>query len=286
MKHLFDSSSALCSKIITKTYSTSFSIGIKLIHPNIRTDIYGIYGFVRYADEIVDSFHSYDREELFLEFEKDYYKALDRGISLNPILNTFQQIVVDYDLFDLVEDFMLSMKADLYKNDYSTEEDYEKYIHGSANVVGLMCLRVFVQGNEEKYQALKPAAMKLGAAFQKVNFLRDIKDDYEILGRSYFPNLKIGEMDKTSKDRIIADIENDFKEAYRGLVQLPKECKLGVYVAYKYYKRLLAKLNEKKVEKILTERTRINNFTKVSVLFETYVRFKLNFISPNETINY
>ena len=278
MKHLFDTSSQNCSKLVTKTYSTSFSLGIKLIHPKIRKSIYGIYGFVRYADEIVDSFDGYNQEELFLEFEQDYYKSLERKISLNPILNTFQKIVLDYNLQDEVEDFMKSMKADLYQKDYTSKEDYEAYIHGSANVVGLMCLKVFVNGDMKKYNDLKTYAMSLGSAFQKVNFLRDIKDDYEVLGRSYFPNLELGNLDKSGKDQIIQEIEEEFKIAYEGILLLPTESKLGVYLAYKYYLRLLKKLKKKPVQKILTERTRISDPIKVSVMLRSYIQFKLNFI--------
>lgn len=278
MKHLFDTSSEKCSKLVTKTYSTSFSLGIKMIRPKIRNSIYGIYGFVRYADEIVDSFNGYNQEELFLEFEQDYYKSLERKISLNPILNTFQKIVLDYNMQELVEDFMKSMKADLYQNDYTTKEEYEQYIHGSANVVGLMCLKVFVHGDEEKYNALKSYAMSLGSAFQKVNFLRDIKDDYEVLGRSYFPNLELGNLDKSGKEQIIQEIEDEFEHAYKGIVLLPAESKLGVYLAYRYYRRLLKKLRKKPVQKILTERTRISNPVKISVLLTSYIQYKLNFL--------
>lgn len=278
MKQLFDNSSNKCSELVTKTYSTSFSIGIKFIHPYIRKSIYGIYGFVRYADEIVDSFEGFNQEELFLEFEQEYEKSLERKISLNPIINTFQKIVLDYNLQNLVEGFMMSMKADLYKNNYATKEDYEKYIHGSANVVGLMCLKVFVNGDVKKYEELKSYAMKLGSAFQKVNFLRDLKDDYEILGRSYFPNLKLGDLNNSGKQQIIQEIEAEFKEAYKGILLLPSECRLGVYLAYKYYLRLLKKLKKKSVQNILTERTRISNPMKISVLLSTYVQYKLNFL--------
>ena len=278
MKQLFDTSSVDCSEIITKTYSTSFSLGIKLIHPKIRKSIYAIYGFVRYADEIVDSFHDFNQEELFLEFEKNYYKSLDRKISLNPILNSFQFIVRKYKLEKLVEKFMKSMKADLYKNDYSVTEDYEDYIHGSANVVGLMCLKVFVNGDLKKYNDLKFYAMSLGSAFQKVNFLRDLKDDYEILGRSYFPNLGHGKLDIEGKQIIILDIEEDFKNAYKGILLLPSECKLGVYVACVYYSKLLKKLKKKNIDSLLSERTRISNPAKISLLLKSYISYKLNFI--------
>lgn len=276
MKELFDKTSFKCSKLITNAYSTSFSIGIKLFHPKIQQSIYKIYAFVRYADEIVDSFHGYNREELFIEFEKDYNKSLERKISLNPILNAFQEVVLKYDLQELVKDFMLSMKADLYEHDYTTRQSYEKYIHGSANVVGLMCLRVFVDGDNVQYESLKSYAMKLGSAFQKVNFLRDLKDDYEILGRSYFPELSIGNLDGETKMKIIEDIEEDFTEAYKGIVMLPKKCRLGVYVAFTYYRLLLRKLKKKNVKLILSERTRISNPLKVSLLFTSYIRYKLN----------
>jgi len=278
MKKLFDISSDKCSKLVTKTYSTSFSLGIKLIHPNIRNCIYAIYGFVRYADEIVDSFDKYNQEELFLEFENDYSKSLKRKISLNPILNSFQKVVLQHDLQELVDDFMKSMKADLYQKDYTTKEEYEQYIHGSANVVGLMCLKVFVNGDIEQYNNLKTYAMSLGSAFQKVNFLRDIKDDYEILGRSYFPNLELGNLNKSSKEQIIQEIEEEFKIAYKGILKLPSECKLGVYLAYRYYLRLLKRLKNKPVQKILTERTRISNPVKISLLFTSALRYKLNLL--------
>ncbi|MDT0552396.1 phytoene/squalene synthase family protein [Urechidicola vernalis] len=276
MKKLFDNSSFKCSKLITNTYSTSFSLGIKLFHPNVQNSIYKIYAFVRYADEIVDSFHKYDREELFIEFEKDYEKSLRRRISLNPILNAFQEVVLKFELQDLVQDFMRSMKADLYESDYTSTLSYEEYIHGSANVVGLMCLKVFVEGDIEEYNRLKSYAMKLGSAFQKVNFLRDLKDDYEILGRSYFPELSLGNLDADSKLKIIEDIEEDFHEAYKGIVLLPKKCKLGVYVAFTYYRILLRKLKKKNVNYILNERTRISNPVKVSLLCTSYIRYKLN----------
>lgn len=278
MKQLFDTSSNKCSKLITKTYSTSFSLGIKLIHSKMRGAIYNIYGFVRYADEIVDSFQNYNQEELFLEFENDYHKSLERKISLNPILNSFQEIVRTYELQDLVDDFMKSMKADLYKENYINRDAYEDYIHGSANVVGLMCLKVFVQNDKKEYEDLKSYAMSLGSAFQKVNFLRDLKDDYELLGRSYFPSLSLGKLDVETKNKIILDIEKDFEDAYKGILLLPKECRLGVYVAYTYYKSLLKKLKKKNVEHILVNRTRISNPMKFSLIFSSYVKYKLNFL--------
>ncbi|MFH6603383.1 phytoene/squalene synthase family protein [Maribacter algicola] len=278
MKYLFDSSSFDCSKLVTKSYSTSFSMGIKLFSPTIRPAIYAIYGFVRYADEIVDSFHDYDQEELFNEFEQEYYKSVERRISLNPILNAFQEIVHKYGLQRYVEDFMDRMRMDLDKKDYTSRKEYENYIYGSADVVGLMCLRVFVNNDEEKFLKLKDYAMHLGSAFQKVNFLRDLKQDSEELGRSYFPQLKDGKLNEKAKDKIIAEIEGDFKEAYKGIVLLPLEGKLGVYLAYLYYQRLLKKLKNTDCEKIMNERVRISNPLKLLLLTKAVIRFRFNYI--------
>ncbi len=278
MKQLFDNSSYSCSRLVTKTYSTSFAKAITLLSPSVRPAIYAIYGFVRYADEIVDSFQSYNQEELFMEFEENYKKALDRKISLNPILNAFQEIVHRYQLYDLVESFMKSMKMDLYKTEYKSVQEYTQYIYGSADVVGLMCLKVFVKGDNEKYMELEPYAMKLGSAFQKVNFLRDLKDDTEGLGRSYFPNIKDYHLDNHSKRIIIKDIEADFAEAYKGIIKLPIEGRLGVYQAYRYYMRLLRELKLADSKRILKERIRVNNFLKLEILFKSYVRYKLNIL--------
>lgn len=278
MKELFDKSSLECSKLVTKAYSTSFSLGIRLLAPSIRPAIYAIYGFVRYADEIVDTFDDFNQEELFADFENEYAKSLDKGISLNPILNSFQNIVHQFELYELVDAFMASMKMDLSKTVYSTEEEYKQYIYGSADVVGLMCLKVFVNGDKNKYEHLKTYAMHLGSAFQKVNFLRDLKNDYENLGRSYFPNVKNYLFDNESKREIIADIENDYKEAYKGIVQLPVEGRLGVYVAYRYYKSLFNKLKRKDSKQILKERIRISNPLKLIILFKSFLRYKLNLI--------
>lgn len=278
MKHLFDTTSYDCSKLVTKSYSTSFSMGIKLFSPKIRPAIYAIYGFVRYADEIVDTFHDYEQETLFDEFEQEYYKALERKISLNPILNAFQEIVHNYDLQDFVQDFMDRMRMDLDKKEYTSKEEYENYIYGSADVVGLMCLRVFVNNDEAKFKELKGYAMRLGSAFQKVNFLRDIKQDNEDLGRSYFPNLENGELTEQTKAEIIADIDDDFSEAYKGIVLLPMEGKLGVYLAYRYYQRLLKKIKRTDCEKIMKGRIRISNSLKLVLLTKAVVRHRLNFI--------
>lgn len=278
MKQLFDISSYDCSKLVTRSYSTSFSMGIKLFSPKIRPAIYAIYGFVRYADEIVDSFHDYPQEVLFDEFEGEYKKAIERRISLNPILNAFQEIVHNYDLQDYVQDFMDRMRMDLNKKEYTSKEEYENYIYGSADVVGLMCLRVFVDNDERKFNELKGYAMHLGSAFQKVNFLRDLKQDCEELGRSYFPELQTGELTEKSKNEIIADIESDFKEAYKGIVLLPMEGKLGVYLAYRYYQRLLKKIKRTDCDKIMNERIRISNSLKLVLLTKAVVRHQFNFI--------
>ncbi len=278
MKSLFDTSGLQCCKLVTHTYSTSFSLGIQLLHPDVRPAIYAIYGFVRYADEIVDTFLEYEQATLLEEFVQDYHKALERGISLNPILNTFQAVVQQYDLCHLVDSFLESMRMDLYKNDYQSNEEYERYIYGSADVVGLMCLKVFVKGDETAYQQLRPYAMRLGSAFQKVNFLRDIKDDYEMLNRSYFPNLQQNQLDEHNKTAIIRDIENDFKEAYKGIVKLPTEARLGVYVAYRYYLKLLYQLQKKSARQILRQRVRVSNPHKMLILCHSYLRYKANFL--------
>lgn len=280
MKQLFDEVSYTCSKAVTQKYSTSFSLATKMLSPKIRTAIYNIYGFVRFADEIVDSFHDYDKEELLAQFEKDYYDALIQEISLNPILNAFVHTVRKYDIPNhLVQSFLKSMKADLHKTVYRTKEEYETYIYGSADVVGLMCLKVFVNGDEQRYHELKDAAMRLGSAFQKVNFLRDLKDDYEVLHRSYFPNIDLQSLDAAAKETIIKDIESDFEYAYQhGILKLPVEAKFGVYMAYRYYKRLLKKLKNVPSSKIMNTRVRISNPMKINLLARSYVKYKLNLI--------
>ena len=278
MKALFDNTSYECSQLITKRYSTSFSMGILLFKPSIRPAIYAIYGFVRYADEIVDTFLDYKQEELLNEFEQDYFKALDRKISMNPILNAFQEVVLKYDLQDYVLDFLKSMRRDLSQSAYLSEEEYNEYIYGSADVVGLMCLRVFVNNNQQKFDELKPFAMKLGSAFQKVNFLRDLKDDLEGLERSYFPNLKSLPMSPKVKHEIILDIENDFAEALVGIQKLPIESKMGVYLAYKYYLKLLKKLKATTSEQIMNERIRVSNPTKILILMRAYTKYSLRLV--------
>jgi phytoene/squalene synthetase len=278
MKRLFDDSSLKCSKIVTNTYSTSFSLGIKLFAPSIRPSIYAIYGFVRYADEIVDSFDAYNQSDLFYEFVADYKKALERKISLNPIINSFQEVVHTYKLHTYADDFLKRMEADLDVTTYTNNEDYENYIYGSADVVGLMCLRVFVNNDDDKFNALKTSAKHLGSAFQKVNFLRDIKQDMESLGRSYFPNLSDSTLNNNLKTEIIKDIEHNMVEAYKGIVQLPLESRLGVYLAYKYYLQLLYKLKRADSKKILNGRIRVSNSKKAVILTKAYIRYKINIL--------
>ena len=280
MKDLFDDVSDGCSKLVTQKYSTSFSLAVNMLSPKIRADIYNIYGFVRFADEIVDTFHEYNKVDLMAHFEKDYYAAKTHGISLNPILNSFQKTVTRYDIPDeMVQAFLKSMKADLHKTEYTTKEEYDAYIYGSADVVGLMCLKVFVNGDDKMYEDLKDAAMRLGSAFQKVNFLRDLKDDYEVLNRSYFPNIDLGKLDAASKDLIIDEIEADFEYAFsNGILNLPTEAKFGVYMAYRYYRRLLKKLHKIPSEKIMDSRVRISDPMKINLLARSYVKYKLNII--------
>ena len=252
MKSIFDKISEESTQSITKNYSTSFNIAVTLLAPSIRQAIYNIYGFVRVADEIVDSFEGFPQEDLLNKFEQDYYEAQVIGISTNPVINAFINTVKKYNIdAELIQAFMNSMRADLSKKDYATTEEINKYIYGSADVVGLMCLKVFVNGEQTAYNKLKDPAMKLGSAFQKVNFLRDLKQDYEDLNRTYFPNVTTDNITDIEKNKIIAAIRNDFKIAYEGLKKLPKEAKFGVYVAYKYYLKLLKNI-EKASTKSLT----------------------------------
>lgn len=279
MKSLFDNVSIKCSKLVTQSYSTSFSLAVKMLSPGIRDGIYSIYGFVRFADEIVDSFHDYDKENLINDFEKEYYKAMEMGISLNPILNSFQHTVKQYNITDdLVRDFLKSMKLDLVKSNYDTQTEYEDYIYGSADVVGLMCLKVFVKGNNQKYDQLKNEAMRLGSAFQKVNFLRDLKEDNLVLNRNYFPGVDLKSFDENAKNVIIKEIEEDFKVAYQGIVKLPIEAKFGVYTAYIYYKKLLKKLKNTPYYEIGNSRIRVSNYTKAGLLAQSFVTYKLKLV--------
>ena len=279
MKNLFDEVSFKCSVLVTKSYSTSFSLAVKMLAPSIREAIYSIYGFVRFADEIVDSFHGYDKETLIDDFEKEYYKAQNRGISLNPILNSFQHTVTQYNITDdLIQSFLKSMKMDLVKSDYHNKQEYDEYIYGSADVVGLMCLKVFVKGDNQKYEELKDEAMRLGSAFQKVNFLRDLKDDNLVLNRNYFPGVDLNSFDEKSKMMIVNEIEEDFKVAYQGIVKLPMEAKFGVYTAYVYYKKLLKKLENTPCHKIGTERIRVSNYSKGLLFANSFVSYKLKLV--------
>jgi phytoene synthase len=279
MKSIFDTVSKDCSRIITQTYSTSFSMATKMLSNSIRQDIYNIYGFVRLADEIVDSFHNYDKEALFVQFEADLESALSNKISLNPILNSFQETYHTYGLEkDMVDAFMSSMRQDLYKTVYHTEEEYKNYIYGSADVVGLMCLKVFVNGDTQQYNALKQTAMALGSAFQKVNFLRDLKADHDQLNRTYFPNTDLNNLDELSKQAIIDDIENDFSEGLKGIKQLPLEAKFGVFMAYRYYNKLLKKLKITPALEIKSTRIRVPDYKKVELLTRSYVKYQLNLL--------
>ncbi|GEC73061.1 Phytoene/squalene synthetase [Flavobacterium flevense] len=279
MKQLFDDVSFKCSKLVTTNYSTSFSLAVYMLSPSIRDAIYSIYGFVRFADEIVDSFHGFQKEDLIKDFEKEYYKAYHSGISLNPILNSFQHTVKKYNIDDdLIQAFLTSMKMDLIKLDYQSKAEYEEYIYGSADVVGLMCLKVFVNGKEHKYETLKDEAMRLGSAFQKVNFLRDLRDDNLILNRNYFPGVDLNSFDEKAKKAIINEIKEDFRIAYQGIVKLPIEAKFGVYTAYVYYKKLLKKLENTPCHDIGNARIRVSNYTKATLLAQSFVTYKLRMI--------
>lgn len=279
MKSIYDIVSKDCSKIVTKTYSTSFSMATRMLSNSIRQDIYNIYGFVRLADEIVDSFHDYPKKELFSKFEKDLEISLKNKISLNPILNSFQYTYHKYDIdHELVSSFMDSMRLDLSKSKYKTEEEYKNYIYGSADVVGLMCLKVFVKGDRKKYDELKSSAMSLGSAFQKVNFLRDLKADFDDLNRTYFPNTDLDNLDENSKQNIIIDIENDFSEGLKGIKLLPIEAKFGVFMAYRYYSQLLKKLKKTPALEIKNTRIRVPNYKKIELLTRSFVKYHLNLL--------
>ena len=279
MKSLFDTVSRSCAKIVTQSYSTSFASATKMLAPSIRQDIYNIYGFVRFADEIVDSFHDYDKALLFERFDQDLKNALQDKISLNPILNAFQETVHKFNIEqEHIDAFMKSMRLDLTKSDYLTDAEYREYIYGSADVVGLMCLTVFVQGDKEQYESLKESAMSLGSAFQKVNFLRDLKADFEGLSRTYFPDTNLHELDEASKQSIIADIEEDFAKGLAGINRLPIEAKFGVYTAFRYYKKLLTKLKKVPSAEIKNTRVRVPDYVKASLLARSYVKYRLNLI--------
>ena len=275
MKELFDSVSVRCSKLTTKSYSTSFSLGIRFLAKDLRNPIYSIYGFVRFADEIVDTFHGYDKADLLKRFKEDTYRAIAEKISLNPILNSFSfRVKIGYFQIEL---FLKSMEMDLYKNDYSKEE-YDEYILGSAEVVGLMCLSVFLRGDQKRYEELKPYAMKLGSAFQKINFLRDLHADFNSLGRTYFPGIDLQKFGEDERREIEADIDKDFAMGYEGIRMLPKDARFGVFVAYVYYFKLFKKIKNRSTEDILTQRIRISNKRKIALFFGSYLRHSFNLL--------
>ncbi len=279
MKKLFDDVSEICSKVVTESYSTSFSLATKMLSKSIRQDIYNIYGFVRFADEIVDSFHNYNKEELLNNFEKELKYSLEKKISLNPILNSFQKTVHKYNIdIKLINAFLKSMRWDLNKKQYLDKSEFDEYVYGSADVVGLMCLKVFVEGDNKMYEELRIPAMALGSAFQKVNFLRDLKEDHEGLNRSYFPNLNFENFNEESKLIILKEIQSDFSKAIEGIFNLPNSARFGVYTAYKYYLKLLNKLRRTPPIKIKSTRIRVPNYEKMNVLARSYVRYRLNIL--------
>lgn len=277
-RKLFETTAIKCSRLVTTHYSTSFSLGISLLAKNYRNAIYAVYGYVRYADEIVDTFFDHDKVALLAEFRAETFKAIERGISMNPIINSFQMVVKQYGIErELIDAFLDSMEMDLTGHTYN-DKGYEEYIYGSAEVVGLMCLRVFCNGNAAEYDRLKAPARSLGAAFQKVNFLRDLKDDFEERGRVYFPGVNLAEFTCTEKKLIEADIEKDFADALIGIKQLPIGCRKGVYLAYRYYIKLFRKIKSKKPEVIKEQRVRINNFIKLYILVKSDARYRLNLL--------
>lgn len=278
MKELFYQTAYDCSKLITKTYSTSFSLGIRTLHKSYHPATYAIYGFVRYADEIVDTFHDHDKAKLLQRFKKDTYDSIEEGISLNPVLHSFQDVVNTYQIdHELIESFLISMEMDLSKSDY-TDPEYKKYIYGSAEVVGLMCLKVFCDGDEKEYQSLLKPAKHLGSAFQKVNFLRDIKSDYDERGRVYFPEIDFKDFNEQEKKTIEADIREDFRVALDGIKRLPRGVRAGVYLAYIYYSVLFRKITRLSPERVKNHRIRIPNFRKFLLLVKCYFLHKANHI--------
>ena len=278
MKEIFDTVSYRSSEITTKLYSTSFSFGIKALDKELHKPIYAIYGFVRLADEIVDTFHDFDKETLLLKFKQDTHEAIKDRISLNPILNSFQDVINSYNIdLDLVDTFFYSMEMDLNPTTYD-ESKYEKYILGSAQVVGLMCLKVFLDGNEILYNELKPHAMSLGSAFQKINFLRDLSSDFHELGRTYFPNVDLNKFSDITKNQIELDIQNDFDASFEGIKLLPKGIRSGVLLAYYYYVDLLNSIRLKSANDVLKSRIRISNWRKLQLLIYCQFINKLNWI--------
>lgn len=278
MMELYHEVSRACSQLTTERYSTSFSSAIRLLHKDLRRPIYNIYGFVRFADEIVDTFHAHDKDQLLAEFREDTWKSIERGISTNPILHSFQETVNEYHIgHDLIEAFFKSMEFDLDRKQYDLD-GYKEYIYGSAEVVGLMCLYVFCDGNVEQYTKLKPYAQALGSAFQKVNFLRDMKADFQQLSRTYFPGVDFNNFTAQSKKQVEDDIAADFSMAYEGITQLPMKARFGVYVAYKYYLSLFRKIKQSKPQVLLEDRIRIPNYSKAFILVRAGLRSQLNML--------
>lgn len=275
---LYNETAFKCSRLITQHYSTSFTLGIRTLEQKFHMPIYAVYGFVRYADEIVDTFHDFDKKQLLSDFKTDTYKAIQDGISLNPILNSFQLVVRRFGIeHQLIEAFLKSMEMDLYFNEYN-EGGYEEYIYGSAEVVGLMCLRVFCEGDKAMFERLKEPARRLGAAFQKVNFLRDIKSDYFERGRIYFPGVNFTAFNGDAKRAIEQDIQDDFDAAYEGIIRLPKGAKWGVYLAYMYYVSLFNKIKSLPASQVLQARVRVPDNQKFAILIQTYFKHKLNYM--------
>jgi phytoene synthase len=278
MKEIFDSVSIRCSRLTTNAYSTSFSLAILCLEKELRDPIYAIYGFVRFADEIVDSFHDFDKAALLKRFHSETYQSIDERISLNPILNSFQDTVIRFRIErDLIEQFLTSMEMDLSTKDYD-QNKFQEYILGSAEVVGLMCLRVFSRGDNVLYQSLKPYAMSLGSAFQKVNFLRDMNADYVGMGRSYFPKIDLKDFNENNKHEVEQSIERDFVKAYTGIKKLPRSARFGVYVAYVYYLALFKKIKNMPSDMIMNRRIRIRNRQKATLLAYSFVKHQLNLI--------
>lgn len=278
MLDLYNSTCQECSQLITRRYSTSFSAGIKAFDPSIRAPIYAIYGFVRFADEIVDTFHDFPQATLFYKFKEDTWHAIDEGISLNPVLNAFQEVVNTYNIDKaLITAFLDSMEMDLSRQSYDAD-GYDQYIYGSAEVVGLMCLYVFCNGDTNQYARLKEPARRLGAAFQKINFLRDLKSDFEDRGRVYFPGVDFLQFTAADKLKIEQDIQTDFQEGYKGILQLPATSRFGVYLAYVYYFSLFKKIKQTPCHKVQEKRIRVNAMEKLMLLFQSSVRMKLNML--------
>ncbi|WP_242928544.1 phytoene/squalene synthase family protein [Pontibacter vulgaris] len=275
---LFKDTCLKCSKVITEAYSTSFTLGIKTLHKKYHLPIYAIYGFVRLADEIVDTFHAHDKRSLLADFKKQTYEAIETGLSLNPVLHAFQGVVNEYKIErDFIDAFLKSMEMDLDDHTYD-HRLYKEYIYGSAEVVGLMCLRVFCEGDNAMFERLKKPACSLGAAFQKVNFLRDMKSDFDERGRVYFPKVKFESFSNTCKAEIEADILNDFNDAYKGILALPTGARMGVYLAYVYYRKLFCKIQNMPATRILNERVRVPDNTKLALLLGSYLKYRLNAI--------